>query len=182
MPISRAVHLSPVIEEVKWLKPNTILDVGIGFGLLGVLFRAYTDIRKSELAPELYKNWQTKIDGIEIFPEYKSPAWDFYNQVYVGNALEELDKLGKYDFVYCGDMIEHLTKEDGYALLEKMLDHSNNWVHLVTPSPAPKQEAILGNEFERHLSSWEVNDFDRYHAEFFYNSEGMLGVRIKRRE
>jgi len=110
-------------------------------------------------------------------------AWDFYNNVFIGNALEELDKLEKYDIVYCGDMIEHLTKEDGHKLVEKMLEHANAWVYVATPMPARPQEGILGNPAEAHLSSWEEEDFKKYNYEMVgtigWGQDYMLVVRIK---
>lgn len=183
MPLNRAIHISPIVEEIKWCKPNSILDVGIGFGMMGVIFRAYTDIRKSELNPDSYHSWPTQIDGIEIFDWYKNPVWDVYTNVYRGDALEWLDKLGKYDVVYCGDMIEHLTKEDGFKLIDKMLAHCNSWVIIATPSPAPVQKAILGNPNEEHLSEWKMEDFQKYNCElignFFSERDNMLCVRLK---
>lgn len=190
MPTNRAVHISAEIEEIKWLKPNSILDVGIGFGMMGTVFRAATDVRKSELNPEAYHSWPTVIDGIEIYEWYRNPAWDLYTNVFIGNALEVIDTLGKYDVVYCGDMIEHLTKEDGYKLIEKMLDHSNGWIQIATPSPAPVQGEVLGNINETHLSEWTQEEFENYAKEknytcelvgnFFDFSGNMLCVRIKR--
>jgi len=190
MPANRGVHVSAEIEEVKWLKPNSILDVGIGFGSMGVLFRQATDVRKSERNPESYHDWPTRIDGIEIFEWYRNPVWQVYTNVYIGNAMDVLDTLDKYDMVYCGDMIEHISKEDGYKLIEKMLDHSNQWIQIATPSPAPPQEAILGNENERHVSEWTEQEFKDYATEKGYTCElvgnfydfsgNMLCVRIKR--
>ncbi len=185
------VHLSAEIEEIKWLKPHSILDVGIGFGIMGTVFRAVTDVRMSERNPESYHDWPTRIDGIEIFEWYRNPAWAMYTNVYVGDALQVLDELEiKYDVIYCGDMIEHLSKEDGYKLIEKMLDRSNQWVEIATPSPAPKQDPILGNAHEEHLSEWLQTEFEDYAKEKGYTCEivgnfpeaagNMLCVRIKR--
>lgn len=190
MPTNRAVHISAEIEEVKWLNPGSILDVGIGYGVMGPVFRMATDVRKSERDPSSFHDWPTRIDGIEIYEWYRNPVWQSYTNVYIGNALDVIDDLPKYDFVYCGDMIEHLSKEDGWKLIEKMLDHSNNWVHIATPSPAPAQEPILGNENERHVSEWTQKEFEDYCTEkgytfelvgnFYDFSGNMLCVRIKR--
>lgn len=190
MPTNRGVHISAVMEEVKWVNPSSILDVGIGFGMMGAIFRAVTDVRKSERNPESYHTWPTRIDGIEVFEWYRNPTWALYTNVYIGNALEVIDDLGKYDMVYCGDMIEHLSKEKGWELIEKMLDHSNGWVQIATPSPAPTQEGILGNDHEAHVSNWEQKEFEDYAKEKGYTCElvgnfydfsgNMLCVRLKR--
>lgn len=118
-----------------------------------------------------------------MFEPYRSKAWGFYTNVYVGNALTEIDKLDKYDFIYCGDLIEHLTKKDGHILIKKMLEHTNKWVHIATPSPAPKQDPFLGNPNEEHISSWTEEDFKEYHYElvgnFGWGQDYMLVVRLK---
>lgn len=190
MPSNRGIHVGPIMEEVKWVKPGSILDIGIGFGSMGVLFRQNTDVRLSERNPESYHSWPTRIDGIEIYEWYRNPVWQVYSNVYIGGALEVLDTLGKYDFVYCGDMIEHLSKEDGYKLIDKMLEHSNGWVEIATPSPAPKQSPILGNDHEEHISEWTQKDFEDYAKEkgyicelvgnFFSERDNMLCVRFKK--
>lgn len=182
MPINRAIHLSAVMEEIKFFNPGSILDVGCGFGMLGTMFRAYTDVRKSERNPEGYHSWPTKIDGIEIFEWYRNPVWGAYTNVYIGNALDVIDTLESYDIIFCGDMIEHLTKEDGHKLIEKMLAHANRCVIIATPNPAPKQDPILGNEHEEHISEWSEADFVNYKMELignFYDFAGnMLVVRL----
>lgn len=190
MPTNRAIHISPMIEEIKWVNPGSVLDIGIGYGVMGPIFRMATDIRKSERNPESYHDWPTRIDGIEIFEWYRNPVWQAYTNVYIGDALSIIDTLPKYDFIYCGDMIEHIPKEDGKLLLDKMLDHANQWVHIATPSPCPPQESILGNDHEKHLSEWTQQQFENYAQEKGYTCElvgnfydfsgNILCVRIKK--
>lgn len=183
MPTSRPIHISPILEEIFWSKPGSILDVGCGFGTMGVMFRAATDIRKSEINHEIYHSWPTRIDAIEVFEWYRTPVWQVYSNVYIGNALEKIDELEKYDTIYCGDMIEHLSKEDGFKLIDKMLEHTNQWVIIATPSPAPAQPSILGNSHEEHLSDWTEEDFKKYNYElignFYSGRDNMLCVRLK---
>lgn len=182
MPINRAIHISALMEEIKFFNPGSILDVGCGFGMMGTLFRAFTDVRKSERNPESYHAWPTKIDAIEVFEWYKNKTWDVYTNVFVGNALEIIDTLDNYDVIYCGDMIEHLTKERGYELIDKMMAKANRCVIIATPSPAPVQPAILGNEHEEHLSEWKEEDFANYQCElignFYSGQDNMLVVRL----
>lgn len=183
MPIDRGSHISAIVEEIKHINPNSILDVGIGFGLFGAIFRAYTDIRWSEVYPERYGNWQTRIDGIEIFPEYRNPLWKVYNYVSIGDALEKLNDVNetlaeKYDLVYSGDMIEHFTKENGHILIGKMLKKGRN-VIIATPYPTPPQDPVLGNEHERHLSEWTLDDFLPYTHEIVGCFNGILVVKLK---
>ena len=79
-----------MIHLLRQLKPNSILDVGVGFGKIGGhLFREYTDILESESDPERYdrKNWKVRIDGIEGFAAYITEMHRFiYNEIHLGNA------------------------------------------------------------------------------------------------
>lgn len=184
MPTSRPIHISPILEEIFWVKPNSILDVGCGFGSMGVLFRSATDVRRSEINPELYHSWPTRIDAIEIFEWYRNPVWQVYTNVYIGNALQVIDEIGfDYDIIYLGDVIEHLSKENGHLLIEKLLKYTKQWLIIATPSPAPPQKEILGNKYEEHLSEWKEEDFKKYNYEmignFFSGRDNMLCVRIK---
>lgn len=177
MPIDRGSHISALIEEVKFLKPESILDVGCGFGHMGSIFRAYTDIRLSEIYPERYHNWKANIEGIEIFEAYRNPQWLVYNMVHVDDAMVVLDELEQYDLVYCGDMIEHITKEEGHTMIKKMMDHGRH-VMIATPSPAPAQDEILGNTHEKHLSSWDESDFQSYPHRVVGNFGGILLIDL----
>ena len=177
MPISRGSAISAVIAEIKFLNPHSILDIGVGWGLMGVIFRAYTDIRLAELKPSRYKNWETKIDGIEIFKEYENPLWKVYNNVYIGDALKVIDVLDNYDLIYLGDVLEHFEKDKGIELLNKLFKHTNN-ILIAIPDPAPPQNEILGNPNEKHLSSWwEYQDSPHIVIGYF---DGILLVKLKK--
>ena len=55
MPSSRPNTIPTVIHLVKQFQPKSILDVGIGFGKWGHLFREYTDINEAEKDPARYR-------------------------------------------------------------------------------------------------------------------------------
>ena len=69
MPSSRPNTIPAVVHLLRQIQPRSILDVGVGFGKWGHLFREYTDIHESENDPARYpkKNWHVRIDGIEGF-------------------------------------------------------------------------------------------------------------------
>src|SRR5512139_1422101 len=110
MPSSRPNTIPTVINLVRQLKPRSILDVGVGFGKWGHLFREYTDILEAEHDPARYRRekWQVRIEGIEGHAAYLTPMHDFlYDQIHVGNAAVLMKGLPKYDLVFLGDIIEH---------------------------------------------------------------------------
>ena len=124
MPSSRPTTIPVVIHLLRQLKPRSILDVGVGFGKWGHLFREYTDINEAERDPARYQreNWQVRIDGIEGHAAYLTDLHRFlYNEIHVGDAAELLPRLPRYDLIFLGDIIEHFEKEAGRRLLDEAL-------------------------------------------------------------
>ncbi len=124
MPTSRYKHLPAILDVVINLHPQSILDVGAGFGKWGQLFREYTDIAAVEEEPQRYDKacWQVRIDAIEGFPDYLTPAHHYlYNNVYVGDMCSLIPELDCYDIIFLGDVIEHVDHEHGETLLRACL-------------------------------------------------------------
>jgi 2-polyprenyl-3-methyl-5-hydroxy-6-metoxy-1,4-benzoquinol methylase len=145
-------------------QPKSILDIGIGFGSKGMLFREYTDIWNGKL-----KEKKTRIDGIEIFADYITPLQRaIYSNIYIGNVLDIIDTLGFYDLIYCGDVIEHFEKEKGKLLLFKIMQHSKQSI-IVTPVVVSDQGSMYGNDYEKHLSQWTADEFVGGKVQIFNN-------------
>lgn len=156
MPTSRPYHLAWLSDRVLNLRPSSILDIGIGFGSKGMLFREYTDVWYGN-----YFNWLTRIDGVEIFEKYVTDLQHkIYDNIYIGNILDIVDKLGSYDLIYMGDVIEHLPKEKGLECIQKLKLKCKNLI-IVTPVAVSKQGAVYGNEHETHISEYKPIDFGK---------------------
>src|ERR1043166_7830113 len=100
MPSSRPNTVPTVIHFLRQLRPRSILDVGIGFGKWGHLFREYTDIVAAEREPSRYQktNWQIKIVGIEGHAAYLTEMHRYlYDEIYVGDACELIRQVPRYD-------------------------------------------------------------------------------------
>ena len=165
MPICRPDHLSWLCNKVIELKPQSILDIGFGFGSNGMLFRAYTDVWRGD-----YFGWKTQIDGVEIYDRYITDIQRaIYSNIYTGNILDLVDELGYYDLIYMGDVLEHFEKEDGKILLEKLKKKARTLI-IVTPRKVLAQGDVYGNEFETHRSQWEDKDFEGCFIGQFGNS------------
>ena len=98
----------------------------------------------------------------------------------VGNVFD-IDKLlrGKrFDAVVALDLIEHLPKEKGWKLLRKMTKLAKKKVLLLTPNGFIKQTPVDGNEFQKHLSGWSVDDF----KQMGYQIYGIRGLKWLRGE
>src|SRR6266850_147359 len=165
MPSSRANAIPTIVHLVRQLKPRSILDVGIGFGKWGHLFREYTDIIEAENDPDRYqrKNWKVRIDGIEGHAAYVTSMHRFlYNEILIGDARVLLPKVSPYDLIFMGDVIEHFEKQAGLKLLADAVEKSRKAVIITTPKDATEQEDLCGNELERHRSLWSAKDFRHF--------------------
>ena len=165
MPSSRPNPIPIIIHLVRQLKPQSILDVGVGFGKWGHLFREYTDILEAERDPARYRrqNWKVRIDGIEGFRQYLTEMHRYlYNRIYVGDAKVLIGELSAYDLIFMGDVLEHFEKKDGLEFLRQARARANKALILTTPRHETEQEALCGNELERHHSLWSPKDFESF--------------------
>jgi ubiquinone/menaquinone biosynthesis C-methylase UbiE len=82
---------------------------------------------------------------------------DAYRQMHI----LDLDKVfveNSFDCVLASDVIEHLTKEDGYRLLASMEKISGDKVIIFTPNGFLRQEEHSNNPLQRHLSGWTPDE------------------------
>lgn len=165
MPSSFPDALSVVAAWVQALGPATVLDVGIGFGKYGLLFREYLDISPRSERGERYDAPSTvvRIDGVEAYEPYVGPLQRaIYDHIFVGDALAVLPSLGRYDLVFAADVLEHFTRADGERFLAAATALAAMGVLIVTPALDLEQDDVFGNPFERHQSFWTPDDFVRW--------------------
>jgi len=167
MPSSKFLTIPYVLEIVTQLQPRTILDIGIGYGKYGVLFREYLDIWRVDTP---YNDWEVKIIGIEAFEKYRNPVWEVYDKVLIGDVRSHLIELKKtsFDLLFMGDVIEHFTKDEGKRILNEIVYEN---AIIVTPYEVCKQGVVYGNSYEEHKSSWSLTDFE--------GREGLHSMLIK---
>ncbi len=159
MPSSFHYQISDIIELILFIKPKSVLDIGVGFGKYGVLSREYLEVFDGE---SKYNDFKLVIDGIEIFEKYLTKLHEYiYNTIYIGNALDVLPKIDKkYDLILMIDVIEHFSYEDGLRLIQAALEKSR-YIIISTPREWMDQGAVFGNEHETHLSIWKAEDFKK---------------------
>jgi hypothetical protein len=155
MPTSDPILLTPVIQQILWMQPNRILDIGIGCGKWGSLSREYTDIwhrrwNRSE--------WKTTIDGIEIYDAYKTPLWSWYDNITIGNATDLIKDFNTYDLIICIEVLEHIEKETAKQFIKNLLEKSKILLISFTNS---EQGCAFGNIYEKHISKWNFSDFEK---------------------
>lgn len=172
MPVSAYNQLSAIADLIVRINPMKTLDVGMGFGTYGMLVREYLDLWDTANEAKAY-TWKRKLDGIEIFEEYVTPAHRFlYDEIFIGDARAVVPSLkGRYDLAIFADVIEHLPHDDGRALLSALLVVAGT-VLVATPRNAKAQGALYGNEHERHVSQWREEDFRQFGDCLFVPNEG----------
>jgi 2-polyprenyl-3-methyl-5-hydroxy-6-metoxy-1,4-benzoquinol methylase len=135
--------------------PNSVLDIGCGSGRLG------ESLRKEGKA--------SNIIGVEIFRPAAQYAEKTYDHVYVGNIESmELDFYEQFDFIVCGDIIEHLV--DPWRFLGRI----NHWLKkdgiVLCTLPNIRFWLILYEII--FLGVWRYRDdgiLDKTHLRFFTN-------------
>ncbi len=154
-------NISYNIELIRRLDPGSILDVGVGFGRWGILFREFLEIWDNG---RYNGKWQRVIDGVEIFPDYiKEYHKYFYNEIHLTNALEYLKETHKvYDLINFGDVIEHFSKEEGIELIDLALKKGKNVLINIPIGKHWAQSGTEENPYEEHKSIWYNNDFTKY--------------------
>jgi hypothetical protein len=166
MPLSRPDTIPAVINYIWGKNPQSLLDVGVGFGGMGVLFRQTMDVRWGRL-----KDWHTKIEGIEIELKYKNNAWSVYNNVFIGDARDILPTLGEYDVIFFGDVLEHFEKKDALDLV-KIAKNLAKMVIITTPATFAGNEAEaerFDNEHETHKCLLLEEDLPHFKCEQYGN-------------
>jgi SAM-dependent methyltransferase len=140
---SNPMQISFVLDAILQLAPASVLDIGCGSGKYGVLAREY--LRTA------------RIDAIEGFPKYITALHRAtYDHIYEGNALQIVPKLdSRYDLAMMIDMFEHLTPEQGRAMLRELEKRATN-VLVSVPVHHPEQDAMDGNVLQMHRAQYDV--------------------------
>ncbi|MBK8551321.1 MAG: class I SAM-dependent methyltransferase [Ignavibacteria bacterium] len=154
-------NISYNIELVKKLDPKSILDIGVGFGRWGILFREFLEIWGER---NYSGKWKRTIDGVEIFPGYiKDYHKYFYDNIFIENAIGFIKRTDKkYDLINCGDVIEHFEKKDAEEFINICLQKSKSVLINIPTGSNWQQGVINNNQNERHLSEWSIPDFTKY--------------------
>jgi len=159
MPHSAPDWIETAAHKILREEPQSVLDIGFGFGMGGMVAREYADIWQLRIQRH---EWRTRIDGIEIFAPYlMRHQRHLYDNIHVGDALELLPEFGHYDLVLCIDVLEHLAKPDGLRLLELIAEHATHFL-VSTPAEFFPQTGFKGNEAERHLAFWTAAELAAY--------------------
>lgn len=181
MPLSIWQGMEDCLATIVARRPAAVLDAGIGFGLWGVLLRQYLDVWAGRIQPA---QWTTRIDGIELDPRRVQPhALHVYDEIVIGDIRELVPRCAaerRYDVILFGDVVEHLPKQDGRALLDAAVRFAADLVVLRIPlGDGWRREGR--EEPDHHRSRWYADDFTGYACtlreyDFLGNPYGLVAI------
>lgn len=154
MPSSQWWQIPKIIEVIRIVDPESIPDIGVGFGKYGFLAREYLEIWEWNE----YCKFKRRIDGIEACGAYITPIHKFiYDNLLIGDATKHIDKVGNYDLVLLIDVLEHIDKGVGKQFLER-LTRKSRFILISTPNHFFNQGSVFGNQYEIHRSKWNYRE------------------------
>ena len=158
MPSSTYHTLNVAVQNILKVQPQSVLDIGVGFGKWGFLVREYIETWNDRVFPD---QWTCKINGLEIFEPYtKLPhVVALYDKITIGNASETIKSELFYDLIIAMDIVEHLPKDEGMGLCTEMLKRFNKACMINVPTGDWMNNVVIaGNEAEAHQAIWEEID------------------------
>ncbi|UQX04551.1 class I SAM-dependent methyltransferase [Streptomyces sp. RerS4] len=172
------------LQTIVERRPSAVLDAGIGFGLWGGLLRQYLDVWSGRVQPS---EWAVRIDGIEIDEKRVQPhARHLYTEILVGDIRRLVPRRAaehSYDVILFGDVIEHLPKDDGRALLDAAAGLCGVVVVRIPLGDGWRREGR--EEPDHHRSQWYASDFSGYPCtvreyDYFGNPYGLVVIEAPR--
>ena len=162
MPISQPRNLAVVGDWLIALprKPASVLDVGIGTGLMGAVVRQYVDYW---CEPSLRAR-HTVLHGIEgHYPYVGQNHYLVYDRIMVGEALALLRAMaaGSYHVCLAVDILEHFEQGAGIEFLQELRRVGRRSLVLVPYKVLP-QGAAHGNELEVHRTGWPLAELAKF--------------------
>lgn len=172
MPIGSIQVFAQMIDQVALRRPQSVLDIGIGYGINGAGIRNWLNSGYTPL-------FNIKLHGVEAFEKYRNPVWSVYDKIIIGDIRKIAKDLENYDAIIMTDVIEHMTKEEGFELIKILKEKINKYLLISTPAIFMTQGTVHGNTYENHLSLWECEDFEQAGLKIYDNGlPGFLRNRM----
>ncbi|MBU1173546.1 MAG: hypothetical protein KKD44_28595 [Proteobacteria bacterium] len=157
-------HIPTIIDLVRGLEPKTIVDLGMGIGMVGYLIRILVDVANSVWDGRTVhmEDWSMEIVGVEAYDKYITPVQIYiYDRIYTQDIydflLESEQENRMADLCLFLDTIEHMEKAKGKAVLKltkKLYSHTI----VSTPTSFYEPKKIMDNELDRHVSHWSAKE------------------------
>ncbi len=140
--VRRIFRLRPYILQREMRDCSTLLDLGCG----------PTSVIKFLQIP-----WSV---GVELHVPYirETVKERIHNEYVLADVRAVQFREKCFDCVLASDVIEHLSKEEGYELIRKMKSIARKKIIVTTTNGFIRSEAIDGNPFQIHRSGWNVSE------------------------
>ena len=101
--------------------------------------------------------------GVELFEPYlvESKKKGIHNEYIKADIRKVEFKSRSFDVVTAIDVLEHLTKEEGYELIRKMEKWGSKKIIIFTPNGLVWQEGYDNNSLQEHKSGWSVEELEK---------------------
>ena len=134
---------------------QSLLDIGCGFNLP---IKRVTERMDRSVGLDVF---QPSID--------KAIKAQTHNEFVVADVKSYLEQLPdkSFDAVLALDLIEHLTKEQGFWLISQMERLARKKVVIFTPNGFVPQTPYDNNPWQAHISGWDCNEMSKMGYEVF---------------
>jgi len=142
---------NPILNLIpKDIDKCIILDFGFGYGYWGYTIK-------------IRKDGDPKIIGLEIFPPYVKKVYKtkIYTHIVIGDIRYYPFKKEIADIVIATEVLEHIERESGLRLIDKLFDLSRNLTIISTPLGFMKTKGYDDNKHQIHQSAYKAEDFTK---------------------
>jgi SAM-dependent methyltransferase len=160
--------------DVSWRRTVLLSILNIVSPLYRALFPGWTKHLKKELAdcdtvldlgcgynsPIQYCNTILSSVGVELFEPYlrESSRKHIHSQYLKADVMKLEFKPKSFDAVVALELLEHLSKEEGYELISKMSKWAKKKVVLTTPNEYFPQDIYDNNILQLHRAGWSAQE------------------------
>lgn len=106
-------------------------------------------------------NHKYTVTGIDTFSPYLkiAAATGVYTKLVKGDIQHLPFRPRQFDICFCSQAIEHLTKKQGFILMDNLAKIARQRVVFITPAGDMPQDPYDGNVHQKHISTWSARDF-----------------------
>jgi len=169
MPKSSKEGKDIILQWVKELPLETILDIGAGSGTYKKMFLK-NKIHPTSLWTAI-EAWEPYIAEFNLL--------SLYNKVVNVDVREcNFEALGNFDITFMGDVLEHITKDEAIALVDSVMSVSKYAVISIPIIHWPQGESH-GNPFEVHVKDdWSDDEVKSAFSKYITKSSAGESIGV----
>lgn len=141
-------HVLDIIPDE--LDNTTILDVASGLGPWGFLVRTRFNGKPIIIAVDIWLPYIERVNTVQI-----------YDEIVRADVRKLPFKEGSFEVVIACEVLEHMPKQEGISFLYELERVTRGLLIITTPLGFMFQDAINDNQFEKHVSAWQPDDFKK---------------------